>query len=70
MTTLDPLPLTVASFDSADSFDEAELAAAALLTGYNGRTLDVYRHDLRTYFQWAIDVGLAVLPCDRTSSET
>ena len=58
MTVPDLLPLTVDAFDSADSFDEAELAAAAFLARYNGRTLDAYRHDLRTFFQWASDVGL------------
>ncbi|MDQ6613437.1 MAG: site-specific integrase [Actinomycetota bacterium] len=28
-------------------FDEAQLAAAAFLARYSGRTLDAYRHDLR-----------------------
>jgi len=69
MTALDRLPLTVASFEIADSLDDAELAAAAFLTGYNGRTLDAYRHDLRTYFQWAADAGLAVLDATRPHIE-
>src|SRR5437764_4540796 len=49
--------------------DEAELAAAAFLTRYSGRTLDAYRHDLRTFFQWAADVGLAVLEATRPHIE-
>lgn len=69
MTALDRLPLTVAGFEPADSFDEAELAAAAFLARYNGRTLDAYRHDLRTYFQWAVEVGLVVLEATRPHIE-
>jgi integrase/recombinase XerD len=69
MTAIDRLPLTVDSFEPADSFDEAELAAAAFLAGYSERTLDAYRHDLRTYFQWASDVGLAVLEVNRPHIE-
>jgi site-specific recombinase XerD len=69
MTALDRLPLTVDFFGTAEPLDEAELAAAAFLTGYNGRTLDAYRHDLRTYFQWASDVGLAVLDATRPHIE-
>ena len=30
--------------------DEAELAAAAFLARYSGRTLDAYRQDLRSFF--------------------
>ena len=69
MTTPDLLSLTVDSFDPADSFDEAELAAAAFLARYSGRTLDAYRHDLRAFFQWATDVGLAVLDATRPHIE-
>jgi hypothetical protein len=39
--------------------DEAQLAAVAFLARYSGRTLESYRADLRRYFQWADDVGLA-----------
>ena len=35
------------------AFDEAQLAAAAFLARYSGRTLDAYRHDLRGFFQWS-----------------
>lgn len=42
-------------------FEEAQLAAAAFLARYSGRTLDAYRHDLRMFFQWASDSGLEVL---------
>ena len=69
MTTIDLLSLTVESFEAAGSFDEAELAAAAFLARYNGRTLDAYRHDLRTFFQWTADVGLAVLDATRPHIE-
>ena len=41
--------------------DEAQVAAAAFLARYSGRTLEAYRHDLRYYFQWATEQHLAVL---------
>src|SRR4051812_14099518 len=53
--------------DSARS--EAEIAAAAFLARYSGRTLDAYRHDLRTFFQWSSDVALAVLEATRVHIE-
>jgi site-specific recombinase XerD len=49
--------------------DEAHLAAAAFLARYSGRTLDAYRFDLRTFFQWASDVGLAILEATRPHIE-
>ena len=45
--------------------DEAQLAAAAFLARYSGRTLESYRTDLRRYFQWADHVGLAPLLASR-----
>ena len=69
MTAFDLLPLTVDSVELTDSFDEADLAAAAFLARYSGRTLDAYRNDLRTYFQWATDVGLGVLDATRPHIE-
>ena len=69
MTVPDLLSSTVDSFDPTGSFDEAALAAAAFLARYNGRTLDAYRHDLRTFFQWSADVGLAVLDATRPHIE-
>jgi integrase/recombinase XerD len=49
--------------------DEAQVAAAAFLARYNGRTLDAYRFDLRTFFQWSTDVGLKVLEAKRPHIE-
>ena len=40
---------------------EAELAAIAFLARYSGRTLESYRYDLRSFFQWTAGVGLDVL---------
>ena len=37
--------------------DEAQLAAAAFLARYSRRTLEAYRYDLRSFFQWAADTG-------------
>jgi site-specific recombinase XerD len=39
------------------------------LARYSGRTVDAYRHDLRTFFQWAADHGLAVLEATRPNIE-
>ena len=41
------------------------LAAASFLARYSGRTLEAYRHDLRGFFQWATDSGVAVLAATR-----
>ncbi len=49
--------------------DEAQVAAAAFLARYSGRTLEAYRHDLRYYFQWAADQQLAVLDASRAHIE-
>jgi integrase/recombinase XerD len=49
--------------------DETRLAAAALLARYSGRTLEAYRHDLRSYFQWALDNRLEVLAATRPHVE-
>jgi site-specific recombinase XerD len=54
---------------SETSASEAELAAAAFLSRYSGRTLEAYRHELRTFFQWATDVGLNVLDATRPRIE-
>jgi hypothetical protein len=51
----DHLTVTTLVTTTAASVDEAQLAAAAFLARYSGRTLDAYRHDLRSYFHWALD---------------
>jgi integrase/recombinase XerD len=50
-------------------FDEAQMAAAAYLARYSGRTLETYRYDVRVFFQWCADVGLAVLEATRPHIE-
>lgn len=55
-------------FESA-ALDEAQLAAAAFLARYSGRTLEAYRHDLRGFFQWAADSGVGVLDATRPHIE-
>ena len=49
--------------------DEAELAAAAFLARYSGRTLESYRHDLRSFFEWAASVDLEILSATRPHIE-
>ena len=69
MSILDSLtaPITMPTEDPL--FDEGQVAAAAYLARYSGRTLDAYRYDLRTFFQWASDVHLAVLEAKRPHIE-
>ena len=50
-------------------FEEAHMAAAAFLARYSGRTLETYRFDLRSYFEWCAGVGLAVLEAKRPHIE-
>ncbi len=69
MSVLDSPPLTLATVTKDPFFDEAEVAAAAFLARYSGRTLDAYRYDLRTFFQWASDAHLAVLEAQRPHIE-
>src|SRR2546421_4319145 len=64
-----PPESTTRSPNDIRSLDEADLAAAAFLARCRGRTLDAYRHDLRTFFQWAADVGLVVLDATRPHIE-
>jgi len=49
--------------------DRAQFAAASFLACYSGNTLDAYRHDLRTFFQWAADHDLEVLEATRPHIE-
>jgi hypothetical protein len=57
MTTIEITSDVVRSPDE-DVLAEAHLAAAAFMARYQGRTLDAYRHDLRVFFQWALEVDL------------
>ena len=41
----------------------------AFLARYRGRTLDAYRDDLRSFFQWAADNALPVLEATRPHIE-
>jgi site-specific recombinase XerD len=69
MLNLDPSPRPLTVIEQSSPFDEAQIAAAAFLARYSGRTLDAYRHDLRTFFQWAGDASLAVLKATRPHIE-
>jgi len=69
MTTLESTTMSIQAPEREVLVDEAQLAAAAFLARYSSRTLDAYRHDLRTFFQWAADIGLAVLEATRPHIE-
>ena len=69
MTTLETTATSVASFEFGADTGEAEAAAAGFLARYSGRTLEAYRHDLRTFFQWAGDRNLVVLAATRSHIE-
>ena len=61
MTTISIPVTTIEHGEDVRTPDQAELAAVAFLARYSGRTLDAYRHDLRSLFQWTADHGLPVL---------
>jgi integrase/recombinase XerD len=69
MTELMPMPEIERTAEGDDPVDEAELAAAAFLARYQGRTLDAYRYDLRAFFQWAADDRLDILKATRPQIE-
>ena len=68
MTTLEATT-TIQWHEREVPFDEAQLAAAAFLARYSGRTLDAYRQDLQAFFQWASDTRLVVLQATRPHIE-
>ncbi len=70
MNILHATPTTVTVPDEPAAPDQAQVAAAAFLARYSGRTLDAYRNDLRSFFQWADDTGLDVLAATRPHIET
>ncbi len=64
MTTIATARPTIQRPEPAYLVDDAQLAGAAFLARYSGRTLDAYRHDLRGFFQWAADNAIPVLDDD------
>ncbi|MGY6501677.1 MAG: tyrosine-type recombinase/integrase [Acidimicrobiales bacterium] len=69
MTTITSVTNAVQSPFDSDAFDEAQLAAVSFLARYSGLTLEAYRHDLRGFFQWAVDNGVEVLSATRPHIE-
>jgi integrase/recombinase XerD len=70
MTTIESITSSTIQLPEPEVLaDESQLAAAAFLARYSGRTLDAYRHDLRGFFQWAADIGLVVLDATRPQVE-
>src|SRR5208283_5431413 len=69
--TMSTVNLNTAELVSAtnSALEEAHMAAAAFLARYSGRTLETYRFDLRSYFEWCAGVGLAVLEAKRAHIE-
>ena len=66
---IDPGASARPHLESVPSPDEAQLAAVSFLARYNGRTLEAYTHDLRSFFQWATDAGIDVLDATRPHIE-
>ena len=69
MTTIDTATTTLELPTDDFVVDDAQLATAAFLARYSGRTLGAYRHDLRGFFQWAADHDLPVLAATRPHIE-
>ena len=68
-TTIESAAMTIQEPGDGSEFDEAQLAAVSFLARYSGRTLEAYRHDLRGFFQWTADHGVAVLAAGRAHIE-
>ena len=69
MSILDPSTAALTMLTEDPFFDEGQVAAAAFLARYSGRTLDAYRYDLRCFFQWPANAQLAVLEAKRPHIE-
>jgi site-specific recombinase XerD len=69
MTTIESAAATIHEPGAGFEFDEAQLAAISFLARYSGRTLEAYRHDLRGFFQWATDHGIAAIKASRPHLE-
>ena len=69
MTMIDSRGSTIQRPEPEYLVDDAQLAAAAFLARYSGRTVEAYRHDLRGFFQWAADNAIAVLEATRPHIE-
>lgn len=65
MTTMLTAPDVLSTDDFVWSPDQEDLAAAAFLARYRGRTEEAYRHDLRCWFQRAARCDLDVLAATR-----
>jgi site-specific recombinase XerD len=69
MPTLVSSTAALVSVSESDPFDQAQMAAATYLARYKGRTLETYRYDVRTFFQWCADVEIDVLEDTRPHIE-
>ena len=69
MNTMKISRAALVSVSQNGPLDQAQVAAAAFLARYSGRTLETYRYDLRIFFQWCADVGLPVLDAKRPHIE-
>jgi site-specific recombinase XerD len=69
MTTIESAATTIRISGADYEVEEAQLAAISFLARYSGRTLEAYRHDLRGFFQWATDHGIAVMDASRAHIE-
>ena len=68
-TTLMATAGELAAYELGSGVDDAEAAAAGFLARYSGRTLEAYKHDLRTFFEWANERDLPVLSATRSHLE-
>jgi Phage integrase, N-terminal SAM-like domain len=68
-TTIQSTATTIREPGVDFEIDEAQPAAVSFLARYSGRTLEAYRQDLRGFFQWATNHGIAVLEVRRAHIE-
>src|SRR5215211_9540558 len=70
MSLFDSVPITPVVLRAGEPLlDQAQVAVAAFLARYRGRTLESCRADLRQFFPWAAMVGLPPLQATRAHIE-
>jgi site-specific recombinase XerD len=65
MTAVQTITEVLTQEETSTGPNSTDLAVAAFLARYSGRTFEAYRHDLRTYFQWAVDADLEIFSATR-----
>jgi hypothetical protein len=69
MTTIESAAKAIRALGVEFEVDAAQVAAVSFLARYSRRTLEAFRHDLRGFFEWATDHGVAGMEASRAHIE-